>query len=157
MLPSKRKAQYSLEALLIMSVILFGTVIIVPNYINSDTSASIVSFTRASAGIACNYLNMGVIVGDSKYGALNALLNSGADYNLRLKSVRYSEADDTIYLTVSIVNFGGISNIDINATETGISNFIQSYISEHSSAKIVNGTLVYSGKKVIINVEVSVE
>ncbi|WP_456453738.1 hypothetical protein [Thermococcus sp.] len=154
---SGRKAQTSLEALIIMGIIMFGAVVIVPNYISINTGASILSLVRSSAGIACSYLNMGVAVsgGGYNYSSLNALLGSGVKYNLYLNDVRYSEVNGTIYLTVNITNFGAISNV--NAVEAGILNFIRAYLVTHSSARIVNGDIVYNGRKVIIGVEVTVE
>lgn len=140
-----------------MGIIMFGAVVIVPNYISINTGASIVSLVRSSAGIACSYLNMGVEVRGQgyNYSSLNVLLGLGVKYNLYLKSVRYSESNGTIYLTVSIVNFGSISNT--GDVESGILNFIRAYLVKHSSARIVNGDIVYNGRKVIINVEVTVE
>ena len=154
---SGRKAQTSLEALIIMGIIMFGAVVIVPNYISINTGASILSMVRSSAGIACSYLNMGVAVrgGGYNYSSLNALLDSGVKYNLRLKSVRYSEINGTIYIAVNITSFGAIS--DVNAVETGILNFIRAYLVKHSSARIVNGDVVYNGEGIIITVEVRVE
>ncbi len=159
MLPlGHRKAQTSLELLLILSIILFGVAVVIPNYLSSNISTSIISLIRSSADIACDYLNMGVVVKDTNdtYFYLNPLLTSGMKYNLYLKNVQYSEVNGTIYIRVNIMSSGFVQNEQ--AVSNGILNFIRAYVVQHSSAKIdAYNNLIYNGKKVIIIVEVKIQ
>ncbi|WP_461867089.1 hypothetical protein [Thermococcus sp.] len=153
-----RRGQTSLELLLILSIILFGIAVVIPNYLSSSTSTSLISLTRSSADVACGYLDMGVIVRDTNdtYFYLNQLLNPMVKYDVHVGNVRYAEVNDTIYIKVNILSFTSLPNEQ--TVENGILNFIRAYIVEHSSARIdANNNLIYNGKKVIINVEVRVQ
>lgn len=154
MLKLSRRGQTAIETLFILAIIMTGVAMVLSSYMNENRDVSVVSYIRASASHACDYLNMGVQTSESPYSILNGDMASlnGINYQFRVISIGLNETSGGMNVSVSIS-----TPFELNASSS-LENSIKSFIVEDVSRNTnmgKNGTnLVYSGKTVIINVRV---
>ncbi|HIP75519.1 MAG TPA: hypothetical protein EYH13_05255, partial [Thermococcus paralvinellae] len=85
----------------IMGIIILGITLVVPSYFEENEAISIVTYVRASASRACDYLNMGVFTDDPRYSILNPALErlNGLDPKLKVLKLETSQLNDIITIT----------------------------------------------------------
>ncbi|NJE08961.1 hypothetical protein E3E31_10590 [Thermococcus sp. M39] len=155
MLRSKNKAQTALEMMFIAGIILLGIALVVPSYFEENKVTSVVTYVRASASRACDYLNMGVFTDDPRYSVLNPALErlNGVNPNLRVLRLETSQLNNTITITVVLTT--PYSAIDNETLASAIESFIVHDLSTTTNLALSNGTLVYGDT--IVNIAVRVE
>ncbi|WP_324735174.1 hypothetical protein VFC49_08435 [Thermococcus sp. SY098] len=154
MLRSKNKAQTALEMMFIASIILIGIALVVPSYFEENRDMTIVSYVRASASRACDYLNMGVLTDDPRYSPLNSALETlnGLNPNLRVLRIETSQTNNTITITVVLTTpYSAINN---ETLASAVENFIVRDLNMTTNLILSNGTLFYGDTAVNIAVRV---
>ncbi|ASJ11639.1 hypothetical protein [Thermococcus thioreducens] len=154
MSPSRRKAQTAIEVLFITAIILAGILLVVPTYLDENTASSIISYIRGSASDACAYLNTGVIINESIYTPLNAIINA-SNYTYRafqLAGVRTAEINGTIQVNVTITYTG--AGLPESTVEANIKQYIEDDLISKTNVVKQNGKLYLGGREIEINVDV---
>ena len=153
MLKLSRRGQTAIESLFILAIIITGIAMVLSNYMNENRDVSVVSYIRASASHACDYLNMGVQTNESPYSILNSFLNE-TDYQFRVMSIGLNETSGGMNVSVIISTPFELNASMVSSLENSIKSFIVEDVSRNTNMG-KNGTdLVYSGEIVRINVRV---
>ena len=138
----------------IIGIIILGIALVVPSHFEENKTISIVTYVRASASRACDYLNMGVFTDDPRYSLLNPALErlNGLDPKLKVLKLETSQLNDTITITVVLTT--PYSTIDNETLASAVESFIVHDLSTTMNLDISNGTLVYGDTTVNIVVRV---
>ncbi|RLF76990.1 hypothetical protein DRN39_05075 [Thermococci archaeon] len=156
MLKLNRKGQTAIETLFILAIIMTGIAMVLSSYLNENRDVSVVTYIRASASHACDYLNMGVQTSESPYSLLNNDLASlnGTNYQFRVMSIGLNETSTAMNISVSISTPFVLNTSMVSSLENSIKLFIVEDVSRNTNMGKNGTNLVYSGKIVRLNVSV---
>lgn len=156
MLKLSRRGQTAIETLFILAIIMTGVAIVLSSYMDENRDVSVVSYIRASASHACDYLNMGVQTSESPYSILNGDMASlnGINYQFRVISIGLNETSGGMNVSVSISTPFELNASMVSSLENSIKSFIVEDVSRNTNMGKNGTNLSYSGKTVIINVRV---
>lgn len=149
-----KKAQSAIEVVLIFTLILMVVALLTPTYFEENKIISVVSYVRASASHACDYLNTGVFSDRYPYSTLNNVLMSLDGQNPRLRVVKLNSAKSDNELNISILISTPYSSIDNETLAESIETFIEEELITKMNLVRINGTLFYGDTIVRINVRV---
>lgn len=149
-----KKAQSAIEVVLIFTLILMVVALLTPTYFEENNIISVVSYVRASASHACDYLNTGVFSDRYPYSTLNNVLMSLDGQNPRLRVVKLNSAKSDNELNISILISTPYSSIDNETLAESIETFIEEELITKMNLVRINGTLFYGDTIVRINVRV---
>ena len=149
-----KKAQSAIEMLFIFILILMVVALLTPSYFEENKIISVVSYVRASASHACDYLNTGVFSDKYPYSTLNSVLMSLNGQNPRLRVVRLNLVQSDNELNISILISTPYSSINNETLAESIETFIEEELITKMNFVKINGTLFYDDTIVRINVRV---
>ncbi|AEH24748.1 hypothetical protein PYCH_10670 [Pyrococcus yayanosii CH1] len=137
-----------------MAVIFLGAAVIVPTYLSINNSAMLVTYVRNSASEACDYLNIGVIVNESKYEPLNAIIQNYTGYNylgfrlLGIGIVAETERNVTVQIRI------GTRITESEKVKEAIGKFLMRDLTGMKGFVVRNGRLYFDGREVILEITV---
>jgi len=137
-----KRGQTSIEELFILIIILAGAMVVIPGYLDNDAKASVVVHVKDVTREGCDYLNLGVIINESKYAPLNGIINSSV--RCFLKRISFEENKSEINVTIYVESNANVSE--------ALKEFIINSLREREGFSYSNGVLSYRGIKVKVEV-----
>jgi len=151
---SHRRGQSAVEVLFILAIILVGSLIVMPSYLDQNRAASLVTYVRVATSEACSYLNTGVVSNETIYSPLNAIINT-TNYTYRgfqLVGIVMGEKNGTLQVNVTVTYSG--ASLDSGEVSNALKSYIENYLVERTNAVRRDGKLYLEGREVEINVGV---
>jgi len=149
---SSGRGQTAIEMMLIFGIMLAGLVVVLSS-VPSTTGETTLAYAIRNAGSdACSYLGNGVLINDTLHAPLNDILKRAnlSPVPCSLSGIRLVKSDSGYNVTVTFDYSGPLAD----AFASDVRDFIVLKASEYEGFGVSNGTLVFRGLPVRVEVVV---